>query len=188
MAVVGATLFGLIFVAISISPEDVMASTGRIDRQVKATAAYIALLNPLMISLFALVPYQWIGIAATVLSWVGILNSVAMLVTLIQSKEINEGRLRNIALIAISFILYGFEAYVAIRITGPVFDEYWLSILADLLIFIILFGIIRAWELIGIRQFRIRDWFGKLVLKLSKSYRDRPKVLETDENEKSDQS
>ncbi|HSB67262.1 MAG TPA: hypothetical protein VLD65_11845 [Anaerolineales bacterium] len=188
MAVVGATLFGLIFVAISIAPEYVIASTAQLDRQIKATAAYIALLNPLMISLFALVPYQWIGIAASILSWVGILNTLTMLVTLIQNKETNDSRLRNITLILISFIVYGFEAYVAIQIARPVFNEYWLSILADLLIFITLFGIIRAWELIGIRQFRFRDWFGKLIIKLSKSAKERSKVVETDEYEKSSQS
>jgi hypothetical protein len=69
MATVGATLFGLIFVAISIAPERVALDSAPLDRQVKAFAIYNALLNPLIISLFALVLHhlytclneQWIG-------------------------------------------------------------------------------------------------------------------------------
>jgi hypothetical protein len=168
MAAVGATLFGLIFVAISIAPETVTTSTTSIDRQVRATAAYIALLNPLMVSLFALVPYQWVGIAAQVLSWIGILNTLAMVVTLYKSWDRMDDKVRSIIFLAISLIIYSFEVFVAIEITGPVIKSYWLSILADLLIFITLFGIVRAWELIGIRHFRIRDWLASILLKRRK--------------------
>ena len=168
MAAAGATLFGLIFVAISIAPENVTTSTASIDRQVRAIAAYIALLNPLMVSLFALVPHQWLGIAVTVLSWVGILNTLAMALTLFKSANRPNDMYRSIILIVISLVLYSFEAFIAIKISGSVFETYWLSILADLLIFITLFGIIRAWELIGIRHFRIRDWLTDLVFRKQK--------------------
>ena len=184
MAAVGATLFGLIFVAISIAPENLTTSTAEISRQVRATAAYIALLNPLMVSLFALVPNEWIGIAVTVLSWVGILNTLAMSVTLLRGADHVNANVRNMVFIAISFILYGFEAYIAIQITGPVIDSYWLSILADLLIFITLFGIVRAWEIIGIRQFRIRDWLMDIVLRINKHTDKRTSDTNVEENTK----
>lgn len=168
MAVVGATLFGLIFLAISISPENITTSTASLDRQIRATAAYVALLNPLMISLFALVPFQWIGIAASALSWVGILNTVAMSVTLLRNQDQQIGKARSIVLIVVSLILYGLEAIAAIQITRAQVDYFWLNVLADLLIFITLFGVVRAWELIGIRHFRIRDWLTNLLIKLQK--------------------
>jgi hypothetical protein len=168
MATVCATLFGLIFVAISIAPEKVNSPNGTVDRQIRATAAYIALLNPLMVSLFAIVPHQWIGIAVTVLSWVGILNTLAISVTLVKSRDEQVDRLRSIFLIVISLILYGFEAFVASQMTRMVIDTYWFSILADLLVFITLFGIVRAWEIIEIRHFRIRDWLTSLFIKVRK--------------------
>ena len=91
-----------------------------------------------------------------------------MSVTLLHGAGQVNANVRNLVFIAISFILYGFEAYIAIQITRPVIESYWLSILADLLIFITLFGIVRAWEIIGIRQFRIRDWLMDIVLRINK--------------------
>ncbi len=163
MAAASATLFGLIFVAISIAPENITTKTAPIDRQVRATASYVALLNPLMVSLFALVPYQLLGIAALAISSVGIVNTLALSVTLLRSTEHVYSKFRSVLLIIASFVLYGFEFYVALQIDQMVVDKLWLSLLADLLIFITLFGIIRAWELIGIQQFRIRDWFVRLI-------------------------
>ena len=176
MAAASATLFGLIFVAISIAPENITTEAAPIDRQVRATASYVALLNPLMISLFALVPYQLFGIAAISVSSVGIFNTVAMSVTLLRSTEHAYSRLRSAILIIASLLLYGFEFFVAVRIDQPVIDILWLSVLADLLIFITLFGIIRALELIGIQQFRIRDWLMKL-------FSQRKKNVQREENQ-----
>ncbi|HEY2596625.1 MAG TPA: hypothetical protein VGK33_22255 [Chloroflexota bacterium] len=53
---VGATLFGLIFVVISIRPEVAQAQTASVMRQVQVATAYSALLNPLVISMLALPP------------------------------------------------------------------------------------------------------------------------------------
>jgi hypothetical protein len=164
MAAVGATLFGLIFVAISISPETVAAASAPVERQIKATSAYIALLNPLMVSLFALVPNQLIGIAVTVLSWIGLLNTLAMALTLKQEAEQGNTKFRNSVFVFVSFILYGFEAFIAIQLLHYTIDTFWFSLLADLLIFLTLYGIIRAWELIGIRQFHVRDWIKSLQI------------------------
>ncbi len=159
MATAAATLFGLIFVAISIAPESVTTENAPLDRQVRATAAYVALLNPLMVGLFALVPYQILGIAVSIVSSVGIINTLSMAASLFQRAGIKEGRIRSIILMAISLVLYGFEFFVALQLMHETPDIVWVTILADLLIFLTLFGIIRAWELIGVRRFRIRDWF-----------------------------
>ncbi len=158
MATAAATLFGLIFVAISIAPESITTENASLDRQVRATAAYGALLNPLMVGLFALIPYQILGIAVSAVSSVGMINTLSMAASLFQRAGIIEGRIRSIILMAISLVLYGFEFFVALKLMREVPDPLWLSILADLLIFITLFGIIRAWELIGVRRFRLRDW------------------------------
>jgi hypothetical protein len=78
IATVEATLFGLIFVAISIAPERVAVTSAPLERQVKAFAAYNALLNPLIISLFALVPHQQIGFVILPLGLIGIIQTLIM--------------------------------------------------------------------------------------------------------------
>jgi hypothetical protein len=61
MAGVGGTLFGLIFVVISIAPERTVVASAPMMRQVQAASAYTALLNPLIISLIVLIPHEQIS-------------------------------------------------------------------------------------------------------------------------------
>jgi hypothetical protein len=68
LAGVGATLFGLIFVTISIKPETARRETPSMMPQVQVASAYSALLNPLVISLLALVPHATIGTVTVVMS------------------------------------------------------------------------------------------------------------------------
>jgi hypothetical protein len=165
MAAVGATLFGLIFVAVSIAPESVAAASAPLDRQIKATAAYVALLNPLMISLFALVPHQQIGIVVITLGWIGLINTLAMTLTLLHNADQRSPRFRGSLFILASFFLYGFEIYVADHLLRSPADISWFYALADLMIFLSAFGIIRAWELIGTRQFLVKGWLTSFITK-----------------------
>ncbi len=162
MAAVGATLFGLIFVAVSISPENLTTTNAPLERQVKAVTSYIALLNPLVISLFALVPHQQIGIVVLAFSLLGLFNSIALALALLRDSAQRSTRLRHSLFIVASFVLYGYESYFAIRLLQSPTDIIALFFLSDLMIFISVFGVIRAWELIGIRQFRVKDWIAYL--------------------------
>ena len=162
MAAVGATLFGLIFVAISIAPETVATASAPLERQVKATTAYIALLNPLIISLFALVPHQQIGSAVIAMSLIGLLNTLGMTLTMLQNADQRSTRFRHSLFILGSFVLYSYETYFAVRLLRSPTDSFALYGLADLLIIISAFGVIRAWELVGIRQFHVKDLLSSL--------------------------
>jgi len=166
MSAVGATLFGLIFVAVSIAPESVASANAPLERQAKASAAYIALLNPLIISLFALLPGQQIGIVALAVSAFGFLNTLALALTVLQnSSRKNNPRLRNALFTFSAFILYGYEIYVAIRLLQSPGDVLELFGLSNFLIILSIYGISRAWELIGVRQFRIKNWIASLASK-----------------------
>ncbi len=162
MAAVGATLFGLIFVAISIVPESVTTANASPERQVRAATAYIALLNPLVISLFALIPHQQIGIVVIGMSTLGLLNTLGMTLTLIRSAGPSGTRFRHSLFILGGFFLYGYESYFAIRLIKFPTDPVSLYLLADLLIMISIFGVIRAWDLIGIRQFHLLNWLSSV--------------------------
>ncbi len=162
MAAVGATLFGLIFVAISIVPESVATPTTSLDRQVRATTSYLALLNPLVISLFALIPHQQIGIVTIGMSTLGILNTLGMVLTLIRSTGPSLTRFRHSLFILAGFFLYGYESYFAIRLIQSPADNVSLYFLADLLVAISVFGVIRAWELIGMQRFYLINWLSSI--------------------------
>ncbi len=163
MAAVGATLFGLIFVAVSIVPESVADTNAPLERQIKAATAYIALLNPLIISLFALVPHQQIGFVVISMSIIGLLNTLSMTLTLLRNAGPLSTRFRNSFFILGGFFLYGYEAYFAIRLLRSPIDDVALYFLSDMLIMISAFGVIRAWELIGIRQFHFINWLSSTV-------------------------
>jgi len=53
--------------------------------------------------------------------------------------------------------MYGYETYFAVLLIHSPEDTFAMFGLADLLVLIALFGIIRAWQLIGVRQFHIQD-------------------------------
>jgi hypothetical protein len=162
MAAVGATLFGLIFVVISIAPESIATTSAPLERQVRASTAYIALINPLIISLYALVPHQQIGTVVLVLGLTGIINTAIMALTILHQTVEWGARVRNISFILLGFLIYGYETYYAVRLFQSTTDRSVLNALADLLIIISIFGVARAWELVGIRQFRVQDWFASL--------------------------
>ncbi|MDR3573699.1 MAG: hypothetical protein P4L50_07550 [Anaerolineaceae bacterium] len=188
MASVGATLFGLIFVAVSIAPETITTQSASLDRQIKATAAYVALLNPLIVSLFALVPHQQIGIVIIAASALGLINTLGLLMTLIQNPEQRPARLRHGLFILAGFTLYGYEAYFATRLLQFPTDTFGFFGLADMLIIINIFGIIRAWELIGIRQFHLKNWVAALVSKKTKVNGANPSRSNSTANVKKDES
>jgi hypothetical protein len=162
MAAVGATLFGLIFVVISIAPASIATASAPLERQVKALTAYSALLNPVIISLFALVPHQQIGIVVIILSLSGLLNTLIMVPALVQHSVQWSVRFRNSPFILAGFLLYGFETYYAVRLLQTPADSSALTALTDLLIIISVYGVARAWELVGIRQFQVQDWLSSL--------------------------
>jgi hypothetical protein len=162
MATVGATLFGLIFLAISIVPERVAIENAPLERQIKAFAAYNALLNPLIISLFALVPHQQIGFVIVPVGLIGIIQTLIMTLTLVQNLKGPIGRLGNSLFILGGFVLYGYETYFGARLIQTPTDSSALYAFANMLIIIAIYGVIRAWELIGIRQFHVKDWLSSL--------------------------
>jgi hypothetical protein len=162
MAAVGATLFGLIFLVISITPATIATASAPRERQVRASTAYSALLNPLIISLFALVPHQQIGTVVIVLSMIGLINTLIMALILLQNSVQWSVRFRNSPFILVGLVLYSYETYYAVHLLQSPADSSALNALTDLLIVITVYGVAQAWELIGIRQFHVQDWLSSL--------------------------
>ena len=78
--------FGLIFVVISIKPEVTHAETTSVMRQVQVASSYSALLNPLVISLMALMPHATIGTTTLIMSAIGLVNTIIMGIFLLRDS------------------------------------------------------------------------------------------------------
>jgi hypothetical protein len=168
MAGVGATLFGLIFLVISIKPEITHAENISVMRQVQAASAYNALLNPLVISLFALMPHATIGNITLIMSVIGLASTLIMGISLLQDSRGWVKKLKNVFFILASMVIFGFEIFYAIQLAVTPGDIFALYNLLVLLVIIYLYGIARAWDLVGVRQFHIQEVFTPLLPKSMK--------------------
>ena len=72
----GAALVGLLFVAVSIAPEQVVTRRAPVERQAVAGSAFTALLNGFFISLVALIPHFNFGALVVPFSSLSLLNSL----------------------------------------------------------------------------------------------------------------
>ncbi len=168
MAGVGATLFGLIFLVISIKPETTRDENTSVIRQVQIASAYTALLNPLVISLIALVPHATLGTVTVAMSAIGLANTIIMGANLLQDFISWAKRLNKVFFIIGSTVIYSFEIFCAIRLLVAPGDLSSLYGLTTLLVIIYLYGIARAWDLTGARQFHIQEVLAPLVPKRTK--------------------
>ncbi len=165
MAGVGATLFGLIFVVISIKPEVTRSETTSVMRQVQVVSSYIALLNPLAISLIALLPRETIETITITMSTIGLLTTIIMGIFLLRDSKGEVKKLPHGFFILLGLVMFGFEIFYGILLEREPADSATLHNLAILLVLIYLYGIARAWDLVGVRQFYIREVLSPLISK-----------------------
>lgn len=169
MAGVGATLFGLIFLAVSMKPESTLASNAPVMQQVQVASSYTALLNPLVISLIALVPHNSIGLVTLIMSSIGLTNTLMMSLSLVRGRYSRTEGLRRGLFSLGSFLIFGFEFLYAIRLSLSPADLSSLDTLTTLLVIIYLYGVARAWDLIGARQFHLQEVLFPLTQKKHKN-------------------
>lgn len=177
MAAVGGTLVGLIFIAISINPEAMAASKGLVARRAKVASSFTALLNPFIISLFALIPNESLGYVTLIVGILDFVSSLAMIRSLLQHRVGWLDTIQRVVFLLGSFVIYGLEIYYATSLLQTPKNNMSLSSLASLLIIIYILGISRAWEVIGAPQFRFHDWIADRLLKNEK--KSTPKTSET---------
>src|SRR5271157_5618175 len=112
---IGATLVGLIFVAVSIAPEHIVQANAPIERQAMAASSFTALLNAFFISFGALIPGN-LGLMTLIMSALGLTTNSLLTWKLLKERERWQNVVRRLFLILVSFIIYGFEFYNAILI------------------------------------------------------------------------
>jgi hypothetical protein len=157
----GAALVGLLFVAVSIAPEQIVMANAPVDRQAMASSSFTALLNAFFISLGALIPTNLGGITL-VLSLTGLTHSIYLAWSLLKARQRWQNMLRRLFMIVVSLIIYGYELYCAILLLNEPRNLGGFFVLTWLLLAVYGIGLTRAWQLLGARRFGIMSWLSPL--------------------------
>jgi hypothetical protein len=149
-ATIAGALIGLLFVAISVSPEKLTGDNATADHQVKAGAAFSALVNTLVIALVALMPGGDLGAAGIALASTGLASTVGLIIFLWREHTENI-RLGQVFLLIVLVVLYGLQLANGTQLEGAR-DLSAVDNQGLLSIFFFLFAIARAWQLVGARD------------------------------------
>lgn len=148
-ASVAGALIGLLFVAVSISPEKLTGDEARAEHQVRAAAAFSALVNVLVIALVGLLPGASLGDVGIILAGAGLATTTALVIVLY--REHQQQIRHDVRMLAILFVLYGLQLANAVQLDGSPRSVSGIDRQGGLAIFFFLFGIARSWQLVGAR-------------------------------------
>src|SRR5215469_8536522 len=105
----GAALVGLLFVAVSIAPDQMVTRRAPMERQAVAGSAFTALINAFFISLVALIPHFNIGSVVVPVSGLCLVTSLIQGWQLLRLRKGWPSFLRRAFLVLLGVFLYGLE-------------------------------------------------------------------------------
>jgi hypothetical protein len=146
---VAGALTGLLFVAISVAPERLLAEDAALLHRVRASAALTAFGNTLTVSLFALVPDITLGWPAVSVAVVGLLFVAGSAMSLLRARRSHPQPSRETGFLTGLTVTFGLQLWFGLRLAIDKGDSGALDGIAILVIVCFLIGIARAWELIG---------------------------------------
>jgi hypothetical protein len=160
-ATIAGALIGLLFVALSVTSESLSGENARTDHQVRAGAAFSALVNTMVIALFALLPTTDFGTVALILAAAGLGTTAALIFALArEDRRIGRG---DLFMFLVLLVLYGLQLANAVQLehaphrVGLVVNQ---GVLA---VCFFLFGIARAWQLVGAREFGLLATMASMI-------------------------
>ena len=146
-ATIAGALVGLLFVALSVSPERLRGTHASVEHQAIASTAFTALVDALFISLIGLEPGGGLDYGAVILGTVGLTSSCGLAIRLWRSRAGEDLSQRWPYLLG--FIIMTYVAQVitglALRTSGSQADA---TVTFVYVLFAI--GIARSWELLGL--------------------------------------
>ena len=147
-----AALTGLLFVAMSVTARRHPDSGPVVIQQVRASAALLAFVNALAVSVFGLVPGNAAGYPAAIMGVIGILFTAAGIRSILSSPSTLHQRRRQVGLIVLLLLLFGFELVAGVALIARPAAIAPLQVIGNALAASLLIGIQRAWELVGDRD------------------------------------
>jgi hypothetical protein len=170
LAIAGASaaLIGLLFVAVSVAPEQVVGPKALALHQIRASMALTAFGSTLVLSLIALMPHAHLGWPATIVGAGGAAFSLSSLRHLRSAPDARSQRLAlSLLLVFLCVMLFlassGIRLLVDPRNLDPVSNA---GIAAIVLIAI---GIDRSWELVGGRTTGVTGLINDRIMGRSRS-------------------
>jgi hypothetical protein len=147
---VAGALIGLLFVAISVSAER-LARQGHAAQlhRVRASAALTAFINALVVSLFALIPGQKIGLTSTIVAVLGLGFVTAALLSLRRVESVQWSTTRDLLFLLGLVAVFVVQFITGVQIIIQPAGAGNVNTIAVLVIICFLIGIARAWQLIG---------------------------------------
>ncbi len=158
----GGALVGLLFVAVSIAPEQIVAAQAPMERQAVAGSAFTALMNAFFISLSALIPHFNIGFFIVPFSILCLLTSLIQGWYLLRQRKNWPSLLRRVFLVLLSVALYGLELWNGFQLLTNPSQSGIVYGLVSCLLGAFGLGLIRAWELLGVRRYGLFGWLNPL--------------------------
>lgn len=145
-----ASFIGLLFVALSVvlTRKDKDTELEFTDRRL-AESAFTALANVFFVSLAALIPGTNMGWAALAVALVGLRTSWRLIVRFI---DIRKKAKEEVSWITTSLLIYLAQGIFAIRIIMQPTDMFNLYFMMGIMVGLFGGGLIRSWELTGIRE------------------------------------
>ena len=153
-ATVAGALIGLPFVAISVSPGKLTGQSAEAEHQVKAGAAFSALVNTLVIALVALLPGASFSTTVLILAAAG-LSSTAGLFIVLWRQHGKRGELSSVIMLAVLLGLYGLQLANGLELGSSPDNLGLISNQGGLVIGFFVFAIARAWSLVGAQDSRL---------------------------------
>jgi hypothetical protein len=166
----GGAFVGLLFVAISISPQRTFDSAvASAPRQHLAEATFLTLLNGFVLSSLALIPGVALGWVTLVLGIAGILLALHLSWLFARFHRHGSGRsphwrdlLRVVSLSFIATVVFAMESMVGLHLILQPTDEDAYRWLGAIIIGLYALGMLRAWTLLGDPQHGWSGWLNPL--------------------------
>jgi hypothetical protein len=150
-ATVAGALIGLLFVAVSVSPEKLTGGGANAIHQARAAAAFSALVNTLVIALVALLPGTSLGDIGLAMAVAGIATTGGLGALLYGARR-HQLRRHDVSMLVILLALYAFQLNNAVGMGSGLHQTGRVSVQGLISIGFFLFGIARAWQIAGARN------------------------------------
>jgi hypothetical protein len=146
-ATVAGALVGLLFVALSVSPERLRGDTASVEHQAIAATAFTALVDALFVSLIGLQPGGGLRYGAVILGGVGLTSSCGLAARLWRSRSTQSLSRRWPYLLGFIIVIYAAQVVTGLLTQTTASQE---DMAATFVYTMFAIGITRCWELLGL--------------------------------------
>jgi hypothetical protein len=153
-ATVAGALVGLLFVALSVSPERLRDETASVEHQAVAATAFTSLVDALFISLIGLQPGGGLGYGAVIFGAIGLSSSFGLAIRLWRARGAQSLSRRWPYLLGIITAVYAAQLFSGLIGPSGSGQE---DLSATFVYIMFGTGISRSWELLGLRGGGILD-------------------------------